>query len=216
MIKVVNPDPNIPLWIAASVPDAAAVNPNSIEALLANGLSTLPIKGNRVFNYGPKSLPKNPPDCPVLGNWVFDNFILADEPFEKAFRSLETCVLVNINLGRKLFSSLESTIIFDERFKVTAVLFFVADLNLLSCELDNFTFNVLYWVISFYIKTKYNHDTLPVPFEKSKTVSFTFWILKNIDEPSRQSRFPVKLICRIAFGPASNFYWWLKSIAINL
>ena len=107
MIKVVNPDPNIFLWIAASVPDAAAVNPNipdaaavnpnSMEALLANGLSTLPIKGKPVFNYGPKSLPKNPPDCPVLGNWVFDNFILADEPFEKAFRSFETCVLVNIN-----------------------------------------------------------------------------------------------------------------------
>ena len=33
------------LWIAASVADAAAVNPNGIETLLANGLSTFPIKG---------------------------------------------------------------------------------------------------------------------------------------------------------------------------
>ena len=49
--------------------------------LLANGLSEFPIKGNPVFNNGSISLPKNPPDCSVLSNWVFDNFILADEPF---------------------------------------------------------------------------------------------------------------------------------------
>ena len=49
---------------------------------------------------------------------------------------------------RKLYSLirklLESPIIFDERFKVTSVQFFIADFNLLSCELDNFTFNVLF------------------------------------------------------------------------
>ena len=33
------------LWIAASVADAAAVNPNGIETLLATGLSTFPVKG---------------------------------------------------------------------------------------------------------------------------------------------------------------------------
>ena len=37
------------LWIAASVVDAAAVNPNGIKALLAKGLSTFPIKSNPVF-----------------------------------------------------------------------------------------------------------------------------------------------------------------------
>ena len=72
-------------------------------------------------------------DCPILCKWVFDNFILADEPFEKTLRSLETCVLVNNNLWGKLFSSLESQIIFDEIFKVTPVLFFIADFNLISC-----------------------------------------------------------------------------------
>ena len=36
IISVVTPDPNVFLWIAASVVDAAAVNPNSIKALLAN------------------------------------------------------------------------------------------------------------------------------------------------------------------------------------
>ena len=37
IINVVVPDPNIFLWIAASV---AAVNPNGIKRLLANGLNT--------------------------------------------------------------------------------------------------------------------------------------------------------------------------------
>ena len=32
------PDPNIFLWIAPSVTDAAAFNPNGIKTLLANGL----------------------------------------------------------------------------------------------------------------------------------------------------------------------------------
>ena len=43
-------------------------------------------------------LSKNPFDYPILSNWVFDNFILAEELFAKALRGLETCVLVNNNL----------------------------------------------------------------------------------------------------------------------
>ena len=89
------------------VSDAAAVNPNGIKKLLANGLSTFPIKGNLVFSNCPKNLPKIPPDCLILCNCVFDNFILAEELFEKALPSFETCVLVNNNLCGKLISSLE-------------------------------------------------------------------------------------------------------------
>ena len=56
--------------------DAAAVNLNVIITILANGLSTLPTnglstlptKGYPVFNYDLESLPKNPPDCPILSN----------------------------------------------------------------------------------------------------------------------------------------------------
>ena len=40
IINVVVPDPNFFLWIAASVAAAAAVNPNGIKRLLANGLNT--------------------------------------------------------------------------------------------------------------------------------------------------------------------------------
>ena len=53
-------------------------------------------------------------------------------------------VLVNNNFCEKLVSSLELPIKFDERFKVTSVPFFMSDFNLLSYELDNFTFNALY------------------------------------------------------------------------
>ena len=101
-----------------SVADAAVVNPNGIKTLLANGLNTFSIKGNPVFNIGPKGLPKNPFDCFIWCNWFFDNFILAEELFAKA---LQTCVLVNNNLCAKLFSSLESPTIFDERLYMSYI-----------------------------------------------------------------------------------------------
>ena len=72
------------LWIAASVADAAAGNLNGIKMLLANNLSIFRIKGNPDFSNGPKSLPKNPLDCPILRNWAFDNVILAEELFTEA------------------------------------------------------------------------------------------------------------------------------------
>ena len=79
-------------------------------------LSEFPIKSNPVFTNDLKSLPKNPPDSPILCNWVFDNFILTDELFAKALQNLEICVLVKDNLWRILFSSLESPTKFAEIF----------------------------------------------------------------------------------------------------
>ena len=116
IINVAMPGPNIFLWIFASVADADVANPYGIKTLLANGLSTFPIKGNPVFCNGPQSIPRNPPDCPIIWNWVFDIFILADEPFAKALRSFETCVLVKNYSCGKLFSSLKSPRTFDESY----------------------------------------------------------------------------------------------------
>ena len=79
IISVVIPDPSLFLWIAASAADAATVNPNDIITLLANGLSTFPIKGKPGFSNGPKSIPKIPPDWAILCKWVFDNFVLTEE-----------------------------------------------------------------------------------------------------------------------------------------
>ena len=61
IIKVVVPEPSICFCIPALAADAAAVNPNGIKTLLANGLITFFINRNPVFNNGPRSLPKNPP-----------------------------------------------------------------------------------------------------------------------------------------------------------
>ena len=121
IIYVATPDPKNFFWIAASVADAAAVNPNGIKTLLASVFSTFFIKGKSVFSNGLRNLLKNSLDCLILFNWVFDNFILADELFAKVLRSLETHVLINNNLYGKLVSSLESPTTFDERFKVTFV-----------------------------------------------------------------------------------------------
>ena len=49
-----------------SATDAAAVNPKGIKILLANGLITFFIKGHSVFNKGPRSIPRDPPDCIIL------------------------------------------------------------------------------------------------------------------------------------------------------
>ena len=49
-----------------------------------------------------KACLKIPPDSPILGIFFFFFFIFADEPFAKDLRILETCVLVNNNLCRKL------------------------------------------------------------------------------------------------------------------
>ena len=121
------------LWIASSAADAAAINPNGIKTLLANAWSTFFIKDNPVFSKGPKSMPRNPPNYSILCNWAFDNFLLADESLSKALRSLESCVLVNSNLSRKLFLSLESPATFEEIFKVTSGPFFFISDSKLCC-----------------------------------------------------------------------------------
>ena len=84
--------------IATSVADAAVVNTSDIKKLLANGLRTFSLKGNPVFTNGFKSLPRNPPNCPILCNWIF---ILSEQLFAKALRNFKTCVLVSNNLCGK-------------------------------------------------------------------------------------------------------------------
>ena len=86
-----------------------------IKTLLADGLSTSIIKGKPVFISGRACLPKNASDY-SCSNWIFDNFLLAEELFAKTLESLKTCVLVNNNLCGTLLSSLESTTTFDQSF----------------------------------------------------------------------------------------------------
>ena len=74
------------------------------------------------------------PNCTILDRRVFENFILADEPFTKALWTFEIYLLVNDNLWGKWVSSLDWPTTFDETFKATWVPFFNPDFNSLSCE----------------------------------------------------------------------------------
>ena len=116
--------------------DAAAFNANGIKALSASALRRSFIKSNLVCSNGPKSLLKHPPDCPILCNFSFGYFYISWGFICKSFTKFQN-----------LESFLELQSRFDKIFKVTSVLFFVLYFNLLSCELANFTFEVLYWVI---------------------------------------------------------------------
>ena len=57
-INSVLTDPNILLWVAPSVADAAVANPDGIKTFLAYGLSIYPIKDNPIFSNGSKGLQK--------------------------------------------------------------------------------------------------------------------------------------------------------------
>ena len=74
---------------------------------------------------------------------------MAYELFAKTLQILRTYVSVNNNLCGKLVLSLESPVTFDERFRVTSVVFFIPDFNLLAYELGNATFKLLHWVILY-------------------------------------------------------------------
>ena len=60
------------------------------------------------------------------------------------------------------------------------------------------------------------YHTLTAPCEKSKIVSFTSATMKNTAASPGWSRFPVKVICCIAFGSASSVIFILQSVAISL
>ena len=100
-----------------------------------------------VFSNGPKNLLRNPPDCLILDNCVFDNLISADEWLEKDLRRLKICLPANNILWGKLVSLLP--IMFDDNLNTTSVSFFIAEFNFLSFEFDSFTFKLLYCVILY-------------------------------------------------------------------
>ena len=68
IMNVVIPDLKTYFWIVASVADAAAVVHNDIKILLANSFRSFSIKGKLVFDNSPRSLPRSPPTCTILGN----------------------------------------------------------------------------------------------------------------------------------------------------
>ena len=74
------------------------------------------------------------------------------------------------------------------------------------------------YIESSYINIILKQNKIIILFHNyfSKTILFAFSIKKNNVAPSALPRFPVKLICCIAFGLASRFSCFLKFIVINL
>ena len=120
-IIVIVPNPQNFSFIPASAAYAAAVNPNRIKTLLANGLITFFVKDNPVFSNGLRSLPRNSPDCIILDKWVFHSLIPVDELFAKALRRFATCLLGNNNSCGKLVLSSELIMTFDENLEISYV-----------------------------------------------------------------------------------------------
>ena len=118
--------------------------------LLDNGIITFFINGNPVFTKGPSNLPKNPPDCIIFDNRVFENLMSTDELLANALQILETCLSVKNNSCGKLVLSSESPIMLGDNLITTSFSFFIANFNLFSCEVDNFVFKRLYCIILYY------------------------------------------------------------------
>ena len=71
--------------------------------------------------------------------------------------------------------------------KFILVPFLIPDFSLLRSKLEHFPFKVLYWIILYwYIDIileqimKKNYNTLTVPYEKSKMVSFASSVMKKM------------------------------------
>ena len=64
--------------------------------------------GNIGFDIATSHSTRIPPACIILDNWVFENFILANEPFAKALQILESYESVNNNSCGKLASSISN------------------------------------------------------------------------------------------------------------
>ena len=88
------------------------------------------------------------------------NFVLANEQFAKDLWSFETYVLFNNSLCGKLFSLLESSTTFDERFKAISVPYFIPNFNLSNWELENITLHC--YIASFYIDIILKQDKITI------------------------------------------------------
>ena len=81
------PDPKNFFWIAASVADAAAVNPNDAETLLVNNFCTFFINGKPAVINGLSKL-RNPP------SWIVTFFVVPFNKIYPFFKDLITFITI--------------------------------------------------------------------------------------------------------------------------
>ena len=103
---------------------------------MAFGLSTFPIKIRPVICNG---LHRSLPNCVILDSWVFENFILADQPIGKPLIIIIRYCIHQSHLMKDL--------------KLPEKHFFIPDFTLLCCKFDSFTFKfiLLYIIVSHFM-----------------------------------------------------------------
>ena len=87
----------------------------------------------------------NRSDWVIVNYWVFNNFILSDDWFAKALQRFEIGLSVNDNLCEKLISLSFVTIIFDNKIKVTDLVFLVW-----NCYLYVYTVILNHFILTLY------------------------------------------------------------------
>ena len=130
----------------------------------------------------------------------FYNFISVGK--SKALQSFDTCLSFSNNLSGKLVFLLDSASHLMIILKLLQFTFY--------SWVNNFIF--YYWFDIILNQNIYN--TLTIPCEKIKIVSFNSSIMRNIVVFFSQSRFPVKVMCCITFGLEPSACRLLKFIAI--
>ena len=120
----------------------------------------------------------------------------------KALQSFDTCLSFSNNLSGKLVFLLDSASHLMIILKLLQFTFY--------SWVNNFIF--YYWFDIILNQNIYN--TLTIPCEKIKIVSFNSSIMRNIAVFLSQYRFPTKVICCINFGLEPSASRLLKSITI--
>ena len=104
--NVVVPEPYIFYWIAASVAEGVAVNPNGTKTILANGASTLFINGKPTDNNDFRKL-RNPPSWQVIFSGV---------PFNKISLFSEGLIIFTISFVTLFVSTIPEFLNNDKGF----------------------------------------------------------------------------------------------------
>ena len=165
------------LWIRTSAADADAVKTNDMSTVIANCLVTFFINDKSTFINGPRSLPRNLPNCIIYEICVFDKLILAEKLHSKVLWSFATCLSVSNNLCGKLVSSEALLIIYGDIFRVAfphflqRILIYEA-VNLITlrlhCYIESFYTDVLIGIVDLCNTFRnYIYNLLTVPCEKS-------------------------------------------------
>ena len=150
--------------------------------------------------------------CLTVLFWIVKFLLILHQSInylQKPCKNLKLVYQLIVIYAKKLV--LLAPILFDDNRRVTFTAFFVADFNLLNRKFDDFKFSLCRLISNKFAARVYN--TFTFLYEKYRIVSLTSSKIKSKILFPALSRFPIRLVCCIAFGSASSASCLLKSIA---